>query len=64
MRCEGDRCSALAGKVGTATSCSIYAVRPEVCRVCIAGDAECTLARQRFGLPPVAEMADLAQAYE
>ena len=26
MRCEGDRCSALSGKVGETTSCLIYAM--------------------------------------
>jgi Fe-S-cluster containining protein len=51
MRCEGDRCSALSGKVGVATSCTIYAVRPEVCRTCMPGDAECSMARKRHGLP-------------
>ena len=50
MRCDGDRCCALTGKVGTATACSIYAVRPEVCRTCQPGDAECGMARRRFGL--------------
>src|SRR6202790_2294812 len=35
MRCDGDRCCALSGKVGVATSCSIYEVRPEVCRTCV-----------------------------
>jgi Fe-S-cluster containining protein len=56
MRCEGDRCCALVGKIGTATSCGIYALRPDVCRACVAGDPECTLARQRFGLPPIMEV--------
>ena len=51
MRCEGDRCSALSGKVGVATSCGIYAVRPEVCRTCMPGDPECDMARKRHGLP-------------
>ena len=51
MRCDGDRCSALSGKVGVATSCTIYAVRPEVCRTCMPGDAECAMARRRHGLP-------------
>ena len=51
MRCDGDRCAALTGKVGEATSCSIYAVRPEVCRTCMPGDAECAMARRKFGLP-------------
>lgn len=41
MRCDGDRCSALTGKVGTATACGIYDVRPEVCRTCMPGDPEC-----------------------
>lgn len=54
MRCDGDRCSALAGKVGVATSCTIYAVRPEVCRTCMPGDAECDMARRRHGLPVLA----------
>jgi len=51
MRCEGERCSALSGKIGVATSCGIYAVRPEVCRTCMPGDAECAMARRRYGLP-------------
>ena len=46
MRCDGDRCSALSGKVGVATSCGIYAVRPEVCRTCMPGDVECGMARK------------------
>ncbi|MDE2062277.1 MAG: YkgJ family cysteine cluster protein [Bradyrhizobium sp.] len=51
MRCDGDRCSALSGRIGVATSCTIYAIRPEVCRTCMPGDAECGMARQRWGLP-------------
>jgi uncharacterized protein len=50
MRCDGERCSALIGKVGETTACGIYAVRPEVCRTCMPGDAECAMARSRFGL--------------
>ena len=50
MRCTGDRCSALAGEVGVATSCSVYAVRPDVCRACLPGDNACRTARARFGL--------------
>jgi Fe-S-cluster containining protein len=53
MRCEGDRCSALQGEIGQATACGIYAVRPEVCRTCIPGDAECAMARRKFGLPVI-----------
>ena len=51
MRCEGERCAALQGKVGIATSCGIYAIRPEVCRTCMPGDAECAMARKKHGLP-------------
>jgi Fe-S-cluster containining protein len=51
MRCEGERCSALTGKVGVATSCGIYPIRPEVCRSCMPGDPECAMARRRHGLP-------------
>jgi Fe-S-cluster containining protein len=54
MHCAGDRCSALAGKVGVATTCLAYAVRPDVCRACEPGDGECTLARRAFGLPMLA----------
>jgi uncharacterized protein len=50
MRCDGDRCAALMGKVGEATACSIYDVRPEVCRTYRPGDAECAMARRKFGL--------------
>jgi Fe-S-cluster containining protein len=51
MRCEGDRCAALQGAIGVNTSCAIHAVRPEVCRTCMPGDAECAMARRRHGLP-------------
>jgi Fe-S-cluster containining protein len=51
MRCEGERCAALKGKIAEMTSCSIYAVRPQVCRTCMPGDAECAMARGKFGLP-------------
>ena len=53
MRCEGERCSALSGRIGVATSCVVYAVRPEVCRTCMPGDTECGMARHRHGLPPL-----------
>jgi uncharacterized protein len=53
MRCDGDRCCALTGEIGVATSCAIYAVRPEVCRTCQPGDHACLMARQRYGLPPI-----------
>ena len=54
MRCDGDRCSALSGRIGVATSCTVYANRPEVCRTCMPGDAECGMARRKWGLPPLA----------
>jgi uncharacterized protein len=50
MRCSNDRCAALSGKIGIATSCSIYPLRPDVCRTCMPGDAECAMARRKFGL--------------
>ena len=51
MRCENDRCAALEGRIGVATSCAIHAIRPDVCRTCMPGDAECAMARRKFGLP-------------
>ena len=54
MRCEGDRCAALQGEIGIATACGIYAARPEVCRICMPGDAECAKARRKYGLPVLA----------
>jgi Fe-S-cluster containining protein len=53
MRCNGDRCSALEGDVGVATSCKVYAVRADVCRACLPGDEACTTARRRFMLPAI-----------
>ena len=50
MRCEGNRCTALIGEVGMSTACSIYALRPQVCRVCLPGDEACQEARRLFGL--------------
>jgi Fe-S-cluster containining protein len=54
MRCEGERCAALTGRIGEATACTIYALRPEVCRACQPGDPECAIARRSFGLPELA----------
>jgi Fe-S-cluster containining protein len=51
MRCDGDRCAALTGRIGEATACAIYAARPQVCRTCLPGDPECAMARRKFGLP-------------
>src|SRR5688572_12682107 len=50
MRCLGDRCAALSGEIGMITACTIYAVRPQVCRACLPGDDACRMARERFGL--------------
>ncbi|WP_337268786.1 YkgJ family cysteine cluster protein [Oryzifoliimicrobium ureilyticus] len=50
MRCEGERCLALSGKIGEATACMIYAVRPDVCRACLPGDPECLIAREAHGI--------------
>ena len=50
MRCEGDRCAALAGEVGKHTACTIHALRPDVCRACMPGDPECVMARERWNL--------------
>jgi len=63
MRCVGDRCAALEGKVGVATACTVYAVRPDVCRACLPGDDECRVARQRAGLASItsAELATLSR---
>ncbi len=54
MRCDGSRCSALKGEVGVATACTVYALRPDVCRECQPGDEACTMARERYRLPPIA----------
>jgi Fe-S-cluster containining protein len=50
MRCDGDRCSALAGEVGKQTRCVVYDIRPDVCRACDPGDDECLMARSAFGM--------------
>jgi uncharacterized protein len=53
MRCASSRCAALAGVIGSHASCTIYAVRPLVCRDCQPGDDECNIARARYGFPPL-----------
>jgi hypothetical protein len=57
MRCIGDRCVALAGEVGVMTTCTLYALRPQVCRACEPGDESCAIAREHIGLPPVKPLA-------
>ena len=54
MRCLGDRCAALDGEIGVATACTIYAIRPDVCRACQIGDDACSMAREKHGLPLIA----------
>ncbi|TGU91805.1 YkgJ family cysteine cluster protein [Mesorhizobium sp. M00.F.Ca.ET.151.01.1.1] len=49
MRCDGVRCSALSGEVGKSTACTIYELRPDVCRACMPGDDECLMARRALG---------------
>jgi uncharacterized protein len=53
MACAGDRCLALAGEVGRHATCTIYDLRPDVCRACQPGDEECLIARQRHALCPL-----------
>jgi Fe-S-cluster containining protein len=57
MACDGDRCRALEGRVGEDTGCTIYDVRPAVCRACEPGDEACGMARERYGLAPIPEPA-------
>nr|WP_316655664.1 YkgJ family cysteine cluster protein [uncultured Gellertiella sp.] len=51
MRCDGQRCLALKGDIGKHVACTIYPLRPEVCRACMPGDPECLMAREEHGLP-------------
>ncbi|RJF90072.1 YkgJ family cysteine cluster protein [Oleomonas cavernae] len=51
MRCDGNRCTALKGDIGKTAACSIYPVRPIVCRDCEPGDEACLMARAHHGLP-------------
>ncbi len=50
MRCTGERCVALSGEIGVGTACTIYDVRPQVCRACLPGDDACRMARAHYGL--------------
>jgi Fe-S-cluster containining protein len=60
MRCTGHRCAALAGTIGKLVACTIYDVRPLVCRDCLPGDAACNLARERHGLAAIIDPDVLA----
>lgn len=47
------RCVALAGEIGQAVECTIYAARPSPCREFDTEHAACNRARQRCGLVPL-----------
>jgi hypothetical protein len=51
MLCHGNRCSALEGTPGHRAQCSVYAVRPLVCREFQAGSDDCIMVRRSFNLP-------------
>lgn len=53
MDWTGESCAALDGIVGVAVRCTVYAARPIVCRDCMPGDDACTIARERYGMPPL-----------
>ncbi len=44
------RCVALEGRLGKRVGCSLYSVRPEVCRRVQAGSDECLRARRERGM--------------
>jgi uncharacterized protein len=50
MRCTGNRCDALKGEIGKQVGCSIYAIRPQICRACEPGDDACLMARERHNI--------------
>ena len=52
MRCDGNRCSALAGTLGEEVFCKVYENRPLVCREFAAGSESCHAVRRHFGLEP------------
>jgi Fe-S-cluster containining protein len=47
-----DRCVALEGVLGDRVRCSLYALRPEVCKRVEAGSEECLRARRERGIDP------------
>jgi len=49
------RCAALSGTVGVKIGCGIYEWRPSPCREFEEGSDACERARQRHGLPPLAD---------
>lgn len=53
MAWKNGRCAALSGELKCAVSCTIYDIRPDVCRACQPGDEECSVARAHHGLEPL-----------
>ena len=51
MLCHDNRCSALAGEVGSSAQCSVYERRPLVCREFQSGSEDCIMVRRSFDLP-------------
>lgn len=49
MRCNGDRCAALAGTLGVEVQCIVYENRPLVCMEFTAGSEACRAVRRHFG---------------
>ena len=49
MRCNGNRCAALAGTIGEEVHCTVYEDRPLVCREFAAGSDDCLAVRREFG---------------
>lgn len=49
------RCRALAGEIGKAVVCTIYAQRPSPCHELQPGDAQCNRARKRYHLPVIVD---------
>ncbi len=47
------RCISLAGEIGKAVACTIYAERPSPCREFDTAHEACARARQRHGLQPL-----------
>jgi hypothetical protein len=56
MAWTGSRCSALKGEIGQHTACTVYGVRPLVCRDCLPGDDACAMARERHGMARLSTM--------
>jgi Fe-S-cluster containining protein len=53
MVMAGGRCVAYTGDLGDGRSgCSIYDVRPDICRTFAAGSGDCHAARRRRGIEP------------